>query len=50
MLKKSASGVLVARRFQRTPLYVSASSLPVALLGLALPKQDFSFAQASGPF
>ncbi|MCH8040084.1 MAG: hypothetical protein IH977_07040 [Nitrospinae bacterium] len=39
MLKKSASGVLVARRPQRTLLYASASSLPVALLDLAPPKR-----------
>ncbi|MEC4671648.1 MAG: hypothetical protein VST66_07175, partial [Nitrospirota bacterium] len=32
MLKKSASGVLVARRPQRTLLYALASWLPAALL------------------
>ena len=32
LLEKAASGVLVARRPQRTHVYASASSLPAALL------------------
>ncbi|MCH7615915.1 MAG: hypothetical protein IH978_09315 [Nitrospinae bacterium] len=36
---RQASGVLIARRAQRTPVYASPSSLLAALLDLAPPKR-----------